>query len=91
MFPDVPTVAEQGYPDYEVTSWFGLFAPKAVPSAVSDTLANALSAVRENPEFQKQMKFSGYEMFMGDANTVAARIQKEHSLWESVISKAGKS
>ena len=86
MFPDVPSVAELGYPDYEVTSWYGLFAPKAVPASVSDTLNKALAAVRNNPEFQKQMTSSGYEMFSGGPQDVAARIEKEKQLWKSVLS-----
>ncbi|PLC50777.1 ABC transporter substrate-binding protein [Pollutimonas subterranea] len=88
MFPDVPSVAELGYPDYEVTSWFGLFAPKAIPASVSETLSKALIAVRNNADFQKQMKLSGYEMFTGGAEDVTARIEKEKNLWESVLSAA---
>lgn len=88
MFPDVPAVAELGYADYEVTSWYGLFAPKAVPGNVSDTLSKALTAVRNNPEFQKQMKLSGYEMFAGGPQDVTARIEKEKGLWKAVLSAA---
>ncbi|HWL29601.1 MAG TPA: tripartite tricarboxylate transporter substrate binding protein [Burkholderiaceae bacterium] len=88
MFPNVPSVAELGYADYEVTSWYGLFAPKAVPASVSETLNKALTAVRNNPEFQEQMRLSGYEMFTGGAQDVNARIEKEKQLWKTVLSGA---
>lgn len=88
MFPDVPTVAESGYPEYEVTSWFGLFTPKGTPSATVEKLYAALEKVRNNPEFQAQMKTSGYELFNGTAQDVTKRTEQEHELWKGVIAKA---
>lgn len=88
MFPDVPTVAEEGYPEYEVTSWFGLFTPKGTPEATVERLYAALEKVRNNPDFQAQMKTSGYEMFNGTAQDVVKRTEQEHKLWQTVIAKA---
>lgn len=88
MFPDVPTVAELGYPDYDVTSWFGLFGPAAMPDDVVDTLNGALRVVQDNPEFQEKMHQSGYVIFDGAPDEVSTRIKNEHELWKSVVAKA---
>jgi tripartite-type tricarboxylate transporter receptor subunit TctC len=42
--PEVPTIAESGYPGYEVNVWYGLFAPAGTPAAVVDQLAQCTSA-----------------------------------------------
>lgn len=88
MFPDVPTVAEEGFPEYEVTSWFGLFTPKGTPDDVVEKLYAALEKVRQDPQFQAQMKTSGYELFSGAAQDVAKRTEQEHALWKAVIAKS---
>lgn len=86
-FPDVPTVAELGYPDYDVTSWFALYGHKDLPKSVVDTLANAVKTVQANPEFQKEMAKSGYLMWNGPAAAVNARVEQESRLWKQVLSK----
>lgn len=57
--PDVPTVAESGYPDYEVTTWFGLMVPSGTPDAVVQQLNGAVAAAGADPAFQKQFEALG--------------------------------
>jgi len=57
--PKVPTLAEQGWQDFEVNVWHGLYAPKGLPPAVTDTLVKGLQAALANPEFKTAMAALG--------------------------------
>jgi len=59
--PDVPTVAESGYPDYYATSWYGVMAPRGTPQPVIDKLHAATVKVVHTPEFRDQMVTQGAE------------------------------
>src|SRR5205814_5636878 len=50
LLPDVPTVAESGYPDYEVEVWFGLVVPAKTPAGIISQLANQITAALHTPE-----------------------------------------
>ena len=56
QLPDVPTMAEAGMPDFEVSSWNGLFAPAGTPPAILKKLADAALKVINQPEMQKQFE-----------------------------------
>jgi tripartite-type tricarboxylate transporter receptor subunit TctC len=87
MFPSVPTVAELGYPEYDVTSWFALFAPTNLPTEATGKLSAALKAVNANPAFRKKMQETGYELFPADAQQVTDRVRRESQYWAKVIAK----
>src|SRR5512134_140453 len=53
--PDVPTVAELGYPGYEVAVWWGVATPAGVPRAALDKLGHALTAVLQEPDTKKRL------------------------------------
>jgi tripartite-type tricarboxylate transporter receptor subunit TctC len=57
--PDVPTVAEQGYPGFEVSLWLGFFAPKGTPAAITTRLYNELQAIAKSPEMKEQFERNG--------------------------------
>ena len=59
QLPNVPTLAELGYTDFEVSSWSGLFAPKGTPQAIIDTLAKATIEILNNPDVRKQLEGMG--------------------------------
>jgi tripartite-type tricarboxylate transporter receptor subunit TctC len=56
QLPDVPTFAEGGVPQFDLTIWNGLVAPKGTPKAVLDKLASALSQVIDSPEFKDRVE-----------------------------------
>jgi tripartite-type tricarboxylate transporter receptor subunit TctC len=60
--PDVPTVAESGYPDYSFYAWLGLFAPKGTPAAVVDQINSDVSAALNTPEAREKFMAQGYEV-----------------------------
>lgn len=62
LLPDVPTAAEQGFPQFECAPFYGIFAPKGTPRAVIDKLAAALSKGLDEPEVQKRLSGLGAEI-----------------------------
>ncbi len=61
MFPDVPTVAESGYPGFEMTSWMALVAPRGLPPEVKIRLEKALATLMTSPDTLDKMKTAGFE------------------------------
>ncbi len=59
QLPDVPTLAELGFKDFEVSSWSGLFAPKGTPPEVIQTIAKASIEILKSPEVRKQLESMG--------------------------------
>jgi tripartite-type tricarboxylate transporter receptor subunit TctC len=62
LMPDVPTLAEQGYPDVEMSVWYGILAPAGTPRAIVDRIHGDVTKVIAEPEFRdKEMLAKGYE------------------------------
>ena len=59
--PDVPTMAESGYPGFDLTAWLAMVAPHGLPADVKDRLVKALAAVMASPETQAAMRKAGFE------------------------------
>lgn len=58
-YPDVPTIAEQGYADFNVVTWYGIFGPKRMPQEVVDTINAAINKALENPNFRETLEQQG--------------------------------
>lgn len=58
-FPNVPTIAEQGYPGFNVVTWYGLFGPKGVPAEAVEKISTAVNKVLANPDFQATLAEQG--------------------------------
>lgn len=85
--PNLPSIAEQGYPDYEVTSWLGLFVPKGTPVDVSEKLAGTLRLIRDDPAFKKQMADNGFDEFAVNGAGLAQRIEDESKTYSALLLK----
>jgi tripartite-type tricarboxylate transporter receptor subunit TctC len=59
VLPDVPTIADSGYPGFETTAWWGVFAPAGVPAAVADALAADIERVVKSAEFKGKLESLG--------------------------------
>ena len=77
LLPDVPTVIESGLPGYEVTAWFGMFAPAGLPAPVLGRLNADITAVLKAPDMQKRLHELGAEPESGDAAAYAAYTRGE--------------
>lgn len=89
LLPNVPTVAESGYPGFEVNAWFGLFAPNGVPQTVVDERnAHAVAGI-ETTEFQKRLRGMGAVPETGTASAFAAFVRSESDKWGDVVKRIG--
>lgn len=82
LLPDLPTVAESGYPGYDVALWYALVAPGATPAPVVEKLNAALRDVLKDPEFQAKMLGSGVDILAGSPADAARYIARERVKWE---------
>jgi tripartite-type tricarboxylate transporter receptor subunit TctC len=85
--PDVPTVAESGYPGYDAATWFSLLARRGSPAAIIDRLAGELKKVVETPALREQFAQQAIEFQWGDAGSVSALVRKDLARWGEVIRK----
>ena len=89
-FPDVPTFAEAGLPDYAPTAWIGLFAPAGTSSSIVAKLVEAMQkAVVQNPELIGRWRAFGGELKAQTAAEFTAFLKQDDALWGPAIRKAG--
>ncbi len=89
---NLPTVSESGLPNFEVTVWHGLYAPKGTPKAALDKLNSALQAALKDPEVVKRFEGLGTEPVTMDKATPAyhaKHLKSQIDLWGPIIQKAG--
>ena len=88
QLPDVPTLAELGLADYDVSTSTGLFAPAGTPRPVLDKLGAALARVLAQPAVRERFAALGVEMIEMDAKTFDAYVKKDFENWRTVARDA---
>lgn len=91
MLPDVPTIAESGFPGFDVGIWFVIQAPKNTPAAVVNKLNAALNEALSSPELQAMSsKFAGMVLLSGSTpQSTRAFIRDEIVRWAPVVKASG--
>ena len=89
LAPDLPTMAESGFPGFEAVPWFGLFAPAGTPKDVVDKLHGETVKVLAMPEVRKKFDDLGLEPVGNTPVEFAAVIRKETPEWAKLIKDAG--
>lgn len=85
--PNVPTVAESGFPQYAVDGWVGMFVPAATPQSVTDTLYRAASAALAHPELKAALLAQGSEVIGTPPAETQAAVASEIRQWRTLISE----
>jgi len=85
VLPNIPTVAEQGYPGYEASVWFGMVGPPGLPGPIVAAVNKALNTALANPEVQEQIKRIGYDTMPGTPQDLQARVAADLVKWGKVI------
>jgi tripartite-type tricarboxylate transporter receptor subunit TctC len=85
--PDVPTVADSGFPGFEAGSWFGFFAPKGTPEHMIATMNKAVNEVL--PSLEAQLVREGADPVGGTPQQFGQFIQKEFEKWRMVVRESG--
>jgi tripartite-type tricarboxylate transporter receptor subunit TctC len=87
--PNMPTMAESGYPDFVLSSWMGVFGPAGLPTELRDKIAAALVRVGKVPELQTRIRNAGTEPVGSDSETFARLVAAEKAKWKSFIDRTG--
>jgi len=87
--PDVATVAEQGYPGFETSQWYGLNAPAKTPPAIVKRLADEAARAVKSPAVIERFKADDAESVGSTPQQYADFIAREQARWKDVIQKAG--
>jgi len=85
QLPDVPTVAEQGYPGYDVNSWWGMLAPAGVPKPVLQQLNAKLREIYASPVMRERLAQVGLTERASNAEEFARFIASEMDFWGKVV------
>ena len=87
--PDVKPIADQGFPGYEITSWFGLYLPKGSKQEAVDRYNTALAKVFKNPEFLKQLEKNSITPAYLTGAQFHSFEDSERKKWREVTQQAG--
>jgi tripartite-type tricarboxylate transporter receptor subunit TctC len=87
--PDLPTSAEAGVPGYEMTTWFGIFAPKATSPKIIELLNARLQTVIDDPRTRKSLLDAGIEPIGGSTRTFAELVRSDYETWGKVVRASG--
>ncbi len=87
--PDVPTVAEQGYPGFETSQWYGLIAPAGTPDAIIQKLAQAAAEAGKTAAVADRLKAEAAEPSTSTPKEFADFIKVEAARWNDVVKKSG--
>ena len=87
--PDVAPVAEQGYPDFNVTAWFGIAAPNGTPPAIVRRFNEIIRAALAAPDVKERLAGIGMDTITSTPEEFAAHIRAEVARWGEVVKKAG--
>jgi tripartite-type tricarboxylate transporter receptor subunit TctC len=88
-FSEVETVAEAGYPGFDVTTWHGILVPAGTPPAIVSRLHGALVRIVALPEMQRQLAALGMEPETGTPAQFAADIAADVRHWAEVLRRTG--
>ena len=88
LLPDVPTIGET-VPGFEVSPWYGLFAPAGTPREIVMRLNAELSKVMNSAEIQERMATLGWDPVTNSPEEFGAQIKSELAIWADVVKKSG--
>jgi tripartite-type tricarboxylate transporter receptor subunit TctC len=88
FLPDVPTIAESGYPGYEATNWYAYVAPARTPKEILGRLNRELVNVLSSGDVRAQLENHGLEPMPGTSEELAKYIEREYATWGRVVKEA---
>jgi len=89
LLPDLPTIAESGYPGFDALAWNGVLVPAATLQAVVQRLNAEINAILKDADVVQRMHAAGFDLVGGTPEDFSALIKAESEKWAPVIRKAG--
>jgi tripartite-type tricarboxylate transporter receptor subunit TctC len=87
--PDIPTVEQSGYPQFDFETIFVLMAPGGTPPDIIDRLATATITILRRPEVRDRMQSAGFAILARGPAKLRARIAREVPIYKDIVAKAG--
>ncbi|MEJ0078723.1 MAG: tripartite tricarboxylate transporter substrate binding protein [Alphaproteobacteria bacterium] len=89
LLPDVPTIAESGYPGFETRTWYGLFGPAGMPADIVRKLYADTDKVMRMPEVANNLIAQGWDIAVSPPDQFSIVLQAELDRWSAVVKRAG--
>ena len=89
LLPDIPAIAESGYPGFEALAWNGLVAPAGTPRPVIDRINAEVNAILKLPDVTQKMNAAGFDLIGGTPEDFAKLIAAESARWTPVVKRLG--
>jgi len=89
VLPDVPTIAEQGYPGFTAGTWYGLLVPANTPLAVVERLNAVGNAALKDPEIVKRIHAEGGVVIGGSSSDFTEKLKVDNAKWSKIVKEAG--
>ncbi len=89
LLPDLPTIAESGYPGFETRTWYGLFGPAGMPADVVRKLHADTDKVMHMPEVANNLVAQGWDIAVSPPDQFSVVLQSELDRWSAVVKRAG--
>jgi len=89
LYPDLPTIAESGFPGFQALSWSGISAIRGTPQPIVDKLEAAMKKIMASPEIKQRMESVGFVIPTQGAAPYTQFVKNEIELWTRVIKTAG--
>ncbi len=87
--PDLPTIAESGFPGFDISTWYAYWAPKGTPADVVEKLAASAAQALKNPEVIAKYEAMGAEPVGSTPAQFAAYVESEAKKWNDIVKKSG--
>jgi tripartite-type tricarboxylate transporter receptor subunit TctC len=87
--PDVPTIAESGFPGFEATAWYGVLAPAKTPKPVVSRLHDDIVKVLQEPDVKNRLSGLGFEIVGSTPEQFSAYIKSEIKKWAKAVKASG--
>jgi tripartite-type tricarboxylate transporter receptor subunit TctC len=89
VVPQVPTIAESGYPGFESLVWFGLFAPAGTAPDIVKTVYETVATALKAPQMREALASQGFQIVASTPAEFGQRVASEIAKWSKVIKQAG--
>jgi tripartite-type tricarboxylate transporter receptor subunit TctC len=89
LLPEIPAIAESGYPGFEALAWNGLVVAAGTPKPVDDRINAEVNAVFKMPDVLQKLNGLGFDLIGGTPDDFARLLKSEHERWTSVVKKLG--
>jgi tripartite-type tricarboxylate transporter receptor subunit TctC len=89
LLPDLPTIAESGYPGFEALAWNGVMVPAGTPKPVIARLNAEINAILGQPNVVAKLRASGFDLIGGTPEDLGSLIERETQTWAPVIRRLG--